>query len=297
MHRNLSVSLTFIAAIASTAAASCLADNCLRAIRASAFPTRPGTLDCISYFNRTVTANTLLTVTQTVHASTTATANITITITIDPPTLTINEKRDATASPTDIPAYASPCSGLSRYSSACSCIGITPVTRIVTPSTVVTVTVSDLITVQTNTITLTATSCYFQLTDNISTFSNQYLASRTADSLIVPTPSLSNATVMIIHPDGSTTGNGNLIVGRISGYGGPQRYLGFITPVSPLPTGLSSVTCSIAANTVVTCNTLGYTEWVAYGLDGDMRLWQAGSSYGPPLWIGPLHIIALPVPH
>lgn len=50
------------------------------------------------------------------------------------------EARQATVSPTNIPAYASACSGAVRYSSACSCIGITATTTTVAaPSTTTTV--------------------------------------------------------------------------------------------------------------------------------------------------------------
>jgi hypothetical protein len=49
------------------------------------------------------------------------------------------EARQVTVIPTAIPAYASPCSGSVRYSSACSCIGVTAtVTTAPTPTTVVT---------------------------------------------------------------------------------------------------------------------------------------------------------------
>ena len=50
------------------------------------------------------------------------------------------EARQVTVVPTAIPAYASPCSGSVRYSSACSCIGVTAtVTTAPTPTTVLTV--------------------------------------------------------------------------------------------------------------------------------------------------------------
>jgi len=41
----------------------------------------------------------------------------------------------STIIPTNIPAYASPCSGAVRYSSACSCAGVTGSTTTVTPTT------------------------------------------------------------------------------------------------------------------------------------------------------------------
>ncbi|KAE9370085.1 hypothetical protein N431DRAFT_484404 [Stipitochalara longipes BDJ] len=73
---------------AAAATPACAADNCLRAVRASAFPTRLGTADCSSYFLTTVTGG-------------------------------------STVAPSAIPTYASACSGSARYSSACSCVGVT----------------------------------------------------------------------------------------------------------------------------------------------------------------------------
>lgn len=75
----------------------CHEDNCLRAIQASAFPTVHGTADCSSIMVVTVSAST-------------------------------------TILPTAIPAYASPCTDFPEYSSACSCIGITETTTIITPT-------------------------------------------------------------------------------------------------------------------------------------------------------------------
>ncbi|KAE8450768.1 hypothetical protein EG329_005681 [Mollisiaceae sp. DMI_Dod_QoI] len=52
--------------------------------------------------------------------------------------------RQATQSASSIPAYASPCSGAVRYSSACSCLGHTPeTTTLAAPVTTVTVTMSS----------------------------------------------------------------------------------------------------------------------------------------------------------
>jgi len=86
------------AAVSAITTSVCKADNCLRAVRASAFPTRMGTADCSSYFS-----------------------------------VTINEP-SSTVTPTNIPTYASACSGSVRYSSACSCIGVTHVTTLIYPS-------------------------------------------------------------------------------------------------------------------------------------------------------------------
>ena len=66
-------------------------------------------------------------------------------------------KRQQTASPSNIPAYASPCSGAVKYSSACSCLGVTVrTTTIAAPRQ--TVTRSETTTTGTTTATQVATS-------------------------------------------------------------------------------------------------------------------------------------------
>ncbi|KAK6360922.1 hypothetical protein TWF730_007037 [Orbilia blumenaviensis] len=91
----------------------CNANNCLRAVRATAFPTRPGTADCSSFFSTTIETKT----------STEDVGGVITTVTYLETTI-----------PTHIPAYASACDGPVKYSSACSCIGVTPVTTIIPPT-------------------------------------------------------------------------------------------------------------------------------------------------------------------
>ncbi|KAJ2973054.1 hypothetical protein NQ176_g6815 [Zarea fungicola] len=129
-HLSLSVPLVLLAAIPSGLAANgCNADNCARAVtgtrRGDAFVTS-AKADCSSFMTKTVTGTAVSTVTNT------------ITITAEPnsPTITV-VKRDLT-----VPAYASACSGASRYSSACSCWGITANTVTVNPTSVITATVT-----------------------------------------------------------------------------------------------------------------------------------------------------------
>jgi len=83
---------------AQLAAAGCNEDNCLRAIIASAFPTRSGVADCSAYLRTTYETGPL-------------------------PTVTVSS--------TTIPAYASACSPTSRYTSACACVGVSPSTTTV----------------------------------------------------------------------------------------------------------------------------------------------------------------------
>jgi len=102
---------------AATVFANCNHDNCLRAVIASAFPTRHGDADCSSYFAVTVEPET-----------------VTVTIANGWVTTTTVEVSQMTITPTAIPDYASACSGSVRYSSACSCVGVTHATTIIGPS-------------------------------------------------------------------------------------------------------------------------------------------------------------------
>lgn len=116
----------------------CLADNCLRALRASAFQTRRGTVDCSSFFFATLTPATL-TITETITSSVTTSITVQTTDTTVlslPPNVA---KRQVTVTASSIPAYASPCSGVARYISACSCLGVTrKTTTVLAPSTTIT---------------------------------------------------------------------------------------------------------------------------------------------------------------
>jgi hypothetical protein len=85
----------------------------------------------------TVTStDTISTVTETPDLFDKRTANLVVT------------PQPATVVPTSIPAYASPCSGSVRYSSACSCIGVTATTTTApTPTYIVTQTATAVATV------------------------------------------------------------------------------------------------------------------------------------------------------
>ncbi|MCJ1290149.1 hypothetical protein MMC34_001685 [Xylographa carneopallida] len=201
-----------------TSTTTCNEDNCLRAVQASAFPTRHGSADCASYLLTTVTPTTSTqTVTVTASPTTTLTATITNTgtvtdvatitntavltelatiidtatavltitdvitvpvtetVTLAPPVETLKKRalhpdlrapaislaaRQMTVAPSSIPTYASACSGAVRYSSACSCIGVTKSTTTApTPITTKTVTataVQTVVVTQTSSATATA---------------------------------------------------------------------------------------------------------------------------------------------
>ncbi|PMD35343.1 hypothetical protein L207DRAFT_587652 [Hyaloscypha variabilis F] len=55
---------------------SCNADNCLRAVIGSAFPTRDGAADCSSYFKATVTPAVISTITNTETVTTSTTTDL-----------------------------------------------------------------------------------------------------------------------------------------------------------------------------------------------------------------------------
>ncbi|EPS39683.1 hypothetical protein H072_6537 [Dactylellina haptotyla CBS 200.50] len=121
----------------------CDHDNCLRAVIASAFPTRSGRDDCAYFLAITVTPEPS-TVTVTV-----ATVTIETTVFGQPArrfrrvatSTAITTTTTTAASSNRIPAYASPCSGSVRYSSACSCVSALAAT-ITAPVPLTTVTVT-----------------------------------------------------------------------------------------------------------------------------------------------------------
>jgi len=141
MHFSAAIALQSVQFVvfATTAFAQCNHDNCLRAVIASAFPTRSGSADCASYFEATVTPAPV-TVSQTSIVS----------VTYSVPSPPAKKRRDVapaimarqvTVTPSSIPAYASACSGSLRYSSACSCVGAThTTTTAATPTSTTTVT-------------------------------------------------------------------------------------------------------------------------------------------------------------
>ncbi|KAF6805754.1 hypothetical protein CMUS01_14542 [Colletotrichum musicola] len=98
----------------------CNADNCLRQVRASAFPTRSGTADCQAF----------QTVTSTVVTTTTVAAAGKVKRAVVDPNIMITQLAKR-AAPT-IPTYASGCSNSAQYASACSCAGVTGSTKTVT---------------------------------------------------------------------------------------------------------------------------------------------------------------------
>ncbi|KAM0323039.1 hypothetical protein ACHAQA_009138 [Verticillium albo-atrum] len=148
------------------AANKCSHNNCLRAVIAGSFPNRPTVADCSSFLQKTVTPatytetiwETVTPVTETATSVSTdvatelttvtvvetldvATQTVTTTITAAPPVRRREdgenqEKRQVTEHPSAIPTYATACRSVEAYSSACSCIGVSPTTVTVATPTV-----------------------------------------------------------------------------------------------------------------------------------------------------------------
>ncbi|KDN69758.1 hypothetical protein CSUB01_12606, partial [Colletotrichum sublineola] len=116
-----------IAAPASSPTTKCNANNCLRQVRASAFPTRSGTADCRAF--QTVTSTVVTTTTVAAAAAKVKRA------VVDPNNIAIITTHLAKRAAPTIPAYASGCSNSAQYASACSCAGVTASTSTVTSTT------------------------------------------------------------------------------------------------------------------------------------------------------------------
>ncbi|KAM0274388.1 hypothetical protein ACHAQH_007890 [Verticillium albo-atrum] len=149
---TLAIGLLFGAAEAMPQAANkCSHNNCLRAVIAGSFPNRPTVADCSSFLRKTVTPaaytetiwETVTPATETATSVSTSVATelttVTVLETLDVATQTVTttitaapvvDKREAgeTVHPTAIPTYATACRSADAYSSACSCIGVSPTT-------------------------------------------------------------------------------------------------------------------------------------------------------------------------
>ncbi|KAF3078333.1 hypothetical protein TWF569_008154 [Orbilia oligospora] len=178
-------SVVFLVATAATSVsasvllprAGCNADNCLRGVRATQHGDR-GYNDCLSYWRTTYTPSVSTEYTTVIIPTTTAsTDSITLTTTIldtlttlTPTTITetipttftetktlnnggsqINKRNCVVQHGNTIPTYASFCSGTSRYSSACSCLGVSTIFTVTAPAPTTTETITATSTVTTPT--------------------------------------------------------------------------------------------------------------------------------------------------
>ncbi|PVH73716.1 hypothetical protein DL98DRAFT_44338 [Cadophora sp. DSE1049] len=146
--------------------AKCNADNCARAVTGTAkgLPAQSArSADCASFFQytyvpptftRTVYFTPYLTQSTTTTLATTSTQTVTATTSSYSNVLQNQPARRAedTGSliiPSSVPAYASPCSGTVRFSSACACWGFSPVTQTAAaPTTVLTITAETVTTIE-----------------------------------------------------------------------------------------------------------------------------------------------------
>ncbi|KAK6527523.1 hypothetical protein TWF694_004506 [Orbilia ellipsospora] len=260
--------------ISTTSSLKCEADNCLRAIRASAFPTRPGTADCSSYFRAIVTPTTV-TISQTVTTITVTQTVSTFTVlptTTAPTTITaFKRKRQATGIPTSIPAYASPCSGSSRYESACSCIGLTRNTiTLSTPTTTVSVTVTS------TTTQIVATSSVHPFVLQVETSGGTFYGLRVTEMGaydIGLTASRSDALLFYFNPnDGSWVPEG--YPGVITTYDFGMSYSPLFITYNYTP-----VNCTLDGNGVMTCTSTRFVQFGTYNNNYSLKLGTADTDW------------------
>ncbi|KAK6356070.1 hypothetical protein TWF718_000444 [Orbilia javanica] len=205
---QLIIALSAISAVSATevCVGVCNADNCLRALRATQIATRlpQASADCARIIDVTYTPPT---VTKTEYETTTETNIVTIPSTLVKSfydiktdiisdtattavtiTKTINQaaanKRDVSSTSISFPSYATPCSGFYRFSSACSCIGVTP--RIITapaPSTTITISSVEIsstsVTEIVETTSTTITTATVSVTTTATTVTNTATATKT----------------------------------------------------------------------------------------------------------------------
>ncbi|EPS35297.1 hypothetical protein H072_11346 [Dactylellina haptotyla CBS 200.50] len=279
--RFLSSILLFSAASAASAATTlmkCNADNCLRAIRASAFPTRLGTADCSSYFLATVTPDTsTVTVTSTLSLTETLYTFVVPTLTPPPDTITGTEvaKRAVTVVPSSIPSYASACSGAVRYESACSCIGVTRTT--VTAAAPLT-TVTEVPKITTTLVIPTATVAPFilKMIDGASN-SNRgpYVAYSNEENFehATFTSSKTAAQQFYFNPDTGnleTIGHGRVVS---TDTGSPYWVIFSSNSYDPLP-------CTVD-NGFLNCQLGNAVEWGSYANGYALLLGPANTNWGP----------------
>ncbi|KAF3933264.1 hypothetical protein ABW19_dt0208715 [Dactylella cylindrospora] len=290
MRSLVAVVLLAAAAVAQTLS-KCAADNCLRAIRASAFPTRSGTADRSSYFLATVTPTTVtITETETVSTTTSTTLDVTLTVqtkNIEEPTFV---KRQETIIPSKIPAYASACSGSVRYSSACSCIGVTASTiTVLAPSTTITETTTVSFTdISTSVVAeVTATAFVMQLVDGLPG-SYVKIGDESGFSVAKFTTSFEEAATFVIGPDGilrTTTGN---IISYDGGF--DASFIFFDASFGDS----DPLQCGIDASNIISCTSGLYTEFGIYANSYSLDLGRTGVDWASYAGVGPVTIKAVP---
>ncbi|EPS44181.1 hypothetical protein H072_1808 [Dactylellina haptotyla CBS 200.50] len=287
--------LLLVGAAAAAATANCNADNCLRAIRATAFPTRPGTADCSSYFRATVTPATV-TITEITTLSISFTETLLTKTVIRPSedsnTLTL-EKRQATVIPSSIPAYASPCSGAVRYESACSCIGVTRTTiTVATPSTTITQTSTTSVTTTTEAYIATATARSFlmQVQDH---YPGAYAKGGFGAGVATPefTFTKSEATKFFIDPVDSTLWADGFAQCQTYNNGADTSFI-----YLDLPSAYDPLTCAISdVDNVISCTSGLFTQFGTYGFNFSLFMGYETTNWANWGGEGPVTVKAIPL--
>jgi hypothetical protein len=189
------------------------------------------------------------------------------------------EVRQVTVHPTSIPAYASPCSGAIRYSSACSCIGVTATTITASaPTTTITKTA--------NAPAKTVTQCSgpqptFVLqavlsgdpTDGM--YAQSQNPGQQPDYLNFATSGLAQANVFILTAAGYLETMGT--IASLDESESPNGILYFNTPAYVTSNQLVAAICSISSSNVLSCNAGGENE--LFACSGTIALGSSEPTY------------------
>ncbi|KAK6514726.1 hypothetical protein TWF281_004921 [Arthrobotrys megalospora] len=291
------------------ARAACNADNCLRALRATQISGRleQASSACNSFWVNTVTPS-ITTITETATYSTTIisvvlttdtnTAHETVTSTVfedattqgdptstqtifTPAPLPGKKKRSVSGA---FPAWASACSGAVRFTSACSCIGVTTAITVTAPAPSTTITVTETASfsatttlTETDSLTLTATETQTSTTSTktvgsvATAYATQFklrvrwtqtgllryakLVTSNGVDYVVPVDDFSSATIFSVSSEGILfsvqDGSYKLVYAATPGPGSNGIPLRMGTSV---PSGYTRLYCSIAeSDSNVTC--------------------------------------------
>ncbi|KAF3923606.1 hypothetical protein ABW21_db0203040 [Orbilia brochopaga] len=293
------------------AAASCNADDCLRAVRATNAPgPHPSESDCSAYLRPTIIPVTTTTlVAQAVTITTSIIRTTVTTYRIVPFNRKNKEKRawgppqTTTIWPSVVPAYATTCTGAAstvgglfnpRFTSACSCIGVS--------------TNANTVVIRTSTTTVSTTSTPTLLVDSTSTIPAQATANAFKLQVASPGPQQgyidatsdqstwiaklttypNYATTFYIGSDGTLFSNNGLPITVGS------------SPVSPLyfwstqgRTGWSTLKCTFDSNLIATCSSGGRTEF-GIKTNGQIYMSSLNTNWPSQSCQGPVKFKAVP---
>ncbi|KAK6503236.1 hypothetical protein TWF481_008265 [Arthrobotrys musiformis] len=337
--RSLVLALGAVSAVSATenCVGVCNADNCLRALRATQIATRlpQASADCtriidVTYTPPTVTKTEYSAVTQTDISTIpstlvksffdTQTDVVEVTVTtsiITTITKAANNKRADTSTSISFPTYATPCSGFYRFSSACSCIGVTP--RIITvaaPSTTITLPVTETsltsVTSVVDTTSVTITEATVSVTTTVTTVTSTIATTvEAADIIATPRVYIGNtpqttyiglivgtestqtyvtpwtgAKTLRLGANGWLWANDRVAVRDLNiNYAGNRAQLVFMNPAS-LPATRQPYICALDADSFLTCGIEDPLIELVFSYQGSTNLvWlsKAANSGAPTL--------------